>query len=830
VSVGDRSERLIELVRQHELYFTAQAQERPSENMRIFLSDYWTPFYTHFVGLSEPDVSIRFAGLSNELSRLRAIAAYNGIQTPDLGTAQHGYTTTLGISMPQHLSREAWTASARGHIAQLIRDHPGTYDYGKVFWLYRVWNDGEAASAYLDPDTMWEDFGNLASDHRPGYEVHYLAAFGPGKQGRDPVFLRDWSDSGLVMDNPGVPDPLPPEVPPEFFIATTTSSGATMYGPTPAFVGRCYVGAPPAKYSLVNTVPVLAPGAGGMSVKLSIDGCHLVANVCIDGKCYKGAADLTGLVDFTSGVLSAALAHWHARQHRSVDLAVPTPRGARFLDHGQVRASGWFGSFERGLKKDLKKAEHEVPGLKDVVDVAEDVEKYTTPEGLTYDAIEAARGGGRKKKGEKKHDVLHEHAQVIRATGQALVGAIAERHASEFCAGWWHDLTHSISKDVHGLEHALGGVLKQLKVPIIAAATAAASALGVPPQIAGPLASAVMNAATGSGSVKQIAQQTLATAAQNPAIAPYVAQVKQAVAQTTVAAQAAQTVADAAAGSPAAQQQIAQLASAATAGDPAAQQAMSLAQQMPGVGQQLQQLLTQSQIQQLQQTPADAVTALQAQQSQIQQPQQTPADAVTALQAQQQLQSQIQQLQQSFDPSQGDGSDTSSSGAESSRAHAVALAQGSSAQVVGVVETADGRWSATPFASSDEADDWYGGWLGIPHAYLYVAYFDKSASWPYPENEQVARGAAARSAGTAVGVGPWMPILFTPIEAGLTALLAGGAGYMYGKDHTRSAGWPALALAAGGGFAAGRWGERAVDWARGKWGAHEIAKAAKGAG
>jgi hypothetical protein len=684
VSVGDRSERLIELVRQHELCFTAEAQERPSENMRTFLGDYWTPFYDHFVGLSEPDVSIRFLGLSNELSRLRAIAAYNGISTPDLDTAQHGYTTTQG-------------------------EHPMSY------------------------------------------------------------------------------------------------------GPTPTFVGRCYVGAPPAKYSLVNTVPVLAPGAGGMSVKLSIDGCHLVANVCIDGKCYKGAADLTGLVDFTSGVLDAALAHWHAKQHRSVDLAVPTPRGERFLD---TRTAGWFGNFERGLKKDLKKAEHAVPGLKDVVDVAEDVEKYTTPEGLTLDVIEAARGGGRKKKGEKKHDVLHEHAQVIRATGEALVGAIAERHTNEFCAGWWHSLTHDIESGVKGIEHGLGGMLKKLKGPIVAAVSAVAQMYGVPPQITQQLAGGLIDAATGSGSVKAAAKQMIAQAAANPQLAPILAVAQKAVAQGTVAAQAAQTVADAAAGSPAAAQQIAQLASAATAGDPAAQQAMSLVQQLPGVGQQLQQI--QPQIQQAAQQGAQAISQA-AQAAGPLDPSQYGGDGSNGSSG-------------SGDGSgDGSGGDTSSSGtADGPRARAVALAQGSPAKVVGVVCTADGQWSATPFATSDEADDWYGGWLGIPHAYLYVAYFDKAASWPYPENEQVARGAAARSAGTAVGVGPFMPILFTPIEAGLAAILAAGAGYHYG--NTRSAGWPAIALAAGGGFAAGHWGERAYDWARNKWDAHEIAKAAKGAG
>ena len=376
MSVSFRADHLMDLVREHELHFARVAQEQPSGAVREFLDDYWTPFYTHFVRLSETDVARSIDRLSNELSYLRSLAAYNGIPTPDLDTAQHGYTTTQG-------------------------EHPMSY------------------------------------------------------------------------------------------------------GPTPTFVGRCYVGAPPAKYSLVNTVPVLAPGAGGMSVKLSIDGCHLVANVCIDGKCYKGAADLTGLVDFTSGVLDAALAHWHAKQHRSVDLAVPTPRGERFLD---TRTAGWFGNFERGLKKDLKKAEHAVPGLKDVVDVAEDVEKYTTPEGLTLDAIEAARGGGRKKKGEKKHDVLHEHAQVIRATGEALVGAIAERHTNEFCAGWWHSLTHDIESGVKGIEHGLGGMLKKLKGPIVAAVSAVAQMYGVPPQITQQLAGGLIDAIYGAGVIE--AQQT----------------------------------------------------------------------------------------------------------------------------------------------------------------------------------------------------------------------------------------------------------------------------------------------------------------------------------
>lgn len=570
---------------------------------------------------------------------------------------------------------------------------------------------------------------------------------------------------------------------------------------TPAFIGSAYAGAVPKKYELVNIAPVLAPGAGGMSVKFSIEGTHLVAEVCIDGKVYKGAADLSGLGRFSSRVADAALAHYKANTLTVRRSVVTSDRGGRFVDRRpKGLMGGWFSDVERGVE-----------------------------DAATLGAAEGVRAM-LPKHHKHKHDdhMLRDHAYAVKSAGQALVGAIADKHAMEFCAGWWHSLTHSLEKDVSGALHDLQGLVKEFKGPLMAAATAGAAALGVPPQIAGPLSQAVVNVAAG-GSVAAAAKSTLAAAANNPALAQYIGPVKKAVAQATVAVQAAKTVANAAAGSPAAVQQVAALASAATGGDPAAQAAMSLVNQMPGVQQQLASL--QQQLQAAQQQLAQQGGGGQ------QQPQggggQQPQYAQGGGPPQQYGGGGAQISQPTYtdpnagnysDGSDGSGGDTSTSGAPGPRAKAVQLAQGSPARVVGVVQTIDGQWAATGFASSDEADDWFGQWLGIPHAYAYVAYFDKGASWPVPENEQLGRSPAAQAL-TQVSGGVFAPILFTPIEAGLAAILAAAGGYSYANRDTRSAGWPALALAAGGGFAAGRYGEQAYDWARSKWDQHELKKA-----
>jgi hypothetical protein len=673
MSINDRADRLIELVRQHELYFAAEAQERPDLQsvMRTFLRYYWDPFYEHFVGLSEPDVSVRFSGLANELSRLRAIAAYNGISTPDMGTSQHGYVESSGdVPVPS------------------------------------------------------------GPTSRP---IHPTARFSRG--------------SALI------------------------TSGANMSG-TPAFIGK--------KYDLVNTATVLAPGAGGLTVKFSLEGTHLVADVCIDGKCYRGAADLSGLRQFSSQVADAALAHWKANSLTIRKSVVTTPRGGRFGDRRpRALVGNWLGEGEL----DLSGVRARLP---------------------------------RRDRHHHHDDMLRDHVYAVKAAGTALVGAIADQHAHEFCAGWWHSLTHDIESGVKGIEHGLGGILKGLKGPIMAAATALAASVGIPPSVVQGLTSTLLDAVTGVGQVKAAAKAALAKAEANPQLAKALAVAKKAVAQSTVAAQAAQTVAQAAQGSPAAAQQVAALAQAAQGGDAAAQAAMALVNQMPGMQQQLAQLQQQ------------LATALQGQAA----PAAASTDGGGPPVAYGGGNAQISQPTYQ-DPNAGnyggDGSDTSTSGVAGQRAKAVQLAQGSPARVVGVVQTIDGQWAATGFATSDEADDWFGSWLGIPHAYAYVAYFDKGASWPAPENEQFGKSAAAQAL-TKVSVG-YGALMFTPVEFALSVLGAGAAGYWYGKpddDNPRSrvSGWPALALAAGGGFAAGKWGEEGYDWLRSKWNQHELKKAA----
>lgn len=99
-------------------------------------------------------------------------------------------------------------------------------------------------------------------------------------------------------------------------------------------------------------------------------------------------------------------------------------------------------------------------------------------------------------------------------------------------------------------------------------------------------------------------------------------------------------------------------------------------------------------------------------------------------------------------------------------------------RVIGVVLRSDGQWSLEQFTSSDDADDWYGRWLGMPDAYVYAAYFDKAdTTWPGPLNEQLSPRHAHRAV---------------------------------------SSGWLAPALAFGGGFAAGKWGGQGYRWLRGK--------------
>ncbi len=115
VPVRDQLAHLDRLVAAHETYWAAVAQQNPRSGlMREFLRRHWDPWFTNWtearsrldhqrtvieqgvsrlepVPASADAVATFVRGAAQGLSSIRELAAYNGIPTPDLGTAQHGF-------------------------------------------------------------------------------------------------------------------------------------------------------------------------------------------------------------------------------------------------------------------------------------------------------------------------------------------------------------------------------------------------------------------------------------------------------------------------------------------------------------------------------------------------------------------------------------------------------------------------------------------------------------------------------------------------------------------------------------------------------------------
>lgn len=310
--------------------------------------------------------------------------------------------------------------------------------------------------------------------------------------------------------------------------------------------------------------------------------------------------------------------------------------------------------------------------------------------------------------------VSGEQKAAITLAGVSLVNQLADRHRAKhdaMCAGWFDSVTNAVSSAVHGVEHAgeaayhgITHTWKKLKTPIQLAATA----FGGP--AAGALAGTVIDAANGDIGAKQAIAQVRANAAVNPAIAKKLTAATTAAAKATAAVHVADTVAMAAQGDPSAGSQVQELVQSAAQGDPGATTALELAQtlaQMGGLD------------------PAQAA----------------PATAQAAV-----------------------------SGIVSDLRHAAAHAvRTSPAQgpVIGYVRPHAGNPpQVRSFASVDDADDWFGQWLGLPDAFAYVAYYDRNdPSWPHPLNEQFGR----------------TPPQDTQTVAGwLLPLVTGGAGFAAG--------------------------------------------------
>jgi len=334
---------------------------------------------------------------------------------------------------------------------------------------------------------------------------------------------------------------------------------------------------------------------------------------------------------------------------------------------------------------------------------------------------------------------------AVEAAGDALVGALIDQHSTTLSAGWWHSLTHAIS-DVH---HAVTKTVQKFKLPITAAATAVATVYGGPAggaaaaQLTGPLIDAAAGD-FGKKNAKAVLDAAHAAAQSDPRAAQALANAHKAVADTAAAYHLTATAADAAGGDTAAARKLADLDQAAASGDLAAQRAMEIITQAFSAAN------------------SDAPTTMggtlvpfalgaaagygahawwrrhhadkarRAAQA-IERPETAPPAAPTA-------------------PTAAPSSGPAATAGEVVGAAITTLRRAAKDAVLAAHEqhgapawlyVQDGRApSVRPFASLDDADDWFG--TLDPRRYLYAAYFDSTdPTWPSPINEQLGGPAAA---------------------------------------------------------------------------------------
>jgi hypothetical protein len=353
---------------------------------------------------------------------------------------------------------------------------------------------------------------------------------------------------------------------------------------------------------LVDVAKVMIPAPTRVELATELLGTHLAVVACVDGKCYRGVADLSGILAEIEPELIARARELHAQFHDESDTAFP-PRHSPLVG------------------------------------------------GAPLIGAEAVIGAIQSR---------------VNLAGEALVGALLTQHHAEICAGWWHNLTHKIKSDVEGVTHdiahpnelahdiahyalkpsdfikktaedfgagaglakaisygvdplqiatenpavqqavatmyggplgaaafkaaqgldtggqTLAQTLQQAAPQIAAAASNAAGAAGGP--AAASLAGALVNAAAGTGNLSQVAQQAVsaasAAAANDPTAKAALDIAHQAVAQATAAQHVASTIQSAAAGNQGAKDQVLELTTAAAQGDAAAQGVVQAAQNM----------------------------------------------------------------------------------------------------------------------------------------------------------------------------------------------------------------------------------------------------------
>jgi len=469
---------------------------------------------------------------------------------------------------------------------------------------------------------------------------------------------------------------------------------------------------------LAEIAPLVSAGSGGMSVSLELDKNHrLHASICVDGRCYRGSIDVAPLIQVAMTKV-------------------------------------------RELHRDLHAAE----------------------------AAHAAVGCAE---------------EALDEAGVVLMGAMLDHHQSVMCGNFFDDIGNAVTGVVNTIGNALKPIepIVATAASIGATAIGGPAAGAIAGKL---VTASLANAGPKKDQAKATVAQAKAQAATDPKMAATVDVAHKTAAQTMVAYHVLNTLHRAQAGDKSAQAQIHAVHQSASQGDPAAQWTQGVLKQVTGIAQnQGKPVADMSTSQWTPQDKAaiemddpsasagddssifgladDATAAITsgalplvlfvaaslggyawwrgharraAEAAMV-----TAAQADAAKDARQKLElakkaiDLTEQAKASSPPAlPGEkppealpGGDQISVGASAPmlaviRKQAHDLAAGKDDPVVAVMLATGGKWFSQGFATSDDADDWFGGETKDPSGFVYAAYFDKSdATWPGPLNEAIGK-------------------------------------------------------------------------------------------
>lgn len=158
---------------------------------------------------------------------------------------------------------------------------------------------------------------------------------------------------------------------------------------------------------LFSLLPVLAPGASGLSCQMNLGpDLQLRVSICVDGRCYEGAADLSdvlgniaqGVSDQHAGahggptpVTPEAIEDVHAHADRAAQHVGMELVGALYDQHVNAVASGWFDSLRHGVLSVYRAANSPVTWLNK--NIAKNLKKLEPAVTVAATAVATAYGG-----------------------------------------------------------------------------------------------------------------------------------------------------------------------------------------------------------------------------------------------------------------------------------------------------------------------------------------------------------------------------------------------------------------------------------------------------